>query len=100
MTMSSASTWRRREAIHCGASWNGWMISRSRRLIAQTDEYRAHYYKYYTGGNYWTNPVNYDLTFNNARLGDERCVKLTLDCMKLKFGDDFVEYMKSIGKDI
>ena len=55
---------------------------------------------YYTGGNYWTNPVNYDLTFNNARLGDERCVKLTLDCMKLKFGDDFVEYMKSIGKDI
>ena len=44
--------------------------------------------------------VNYDLTFNNARLGDDRCVKLVLECMKLKFGDDFKEYMKSIGKDI
>jgi len=27
-------------------------------------------------------------------------VKLVLECMKLKFGDDFKEYMKSIGKDI
>ena len=80
--------------------FNSLSVSEVQKLIAQTDEYRAHYYKYYTGGNYWTNPVNYDLTFNNARLGDERCVKLTLDCMKLKFGDDFVEYMKSIGKDI
>ena len=76
------------------------MVEEAHHLITKTDKYRADYYKYYTGGNYWTNPVNYDLTFNNARLGDERCVKLTLDCMKLKFGDDFVEYMKSIGKDI
>mgnify|MGYP003020397877 CR=1 FL=1 len=75
-------------------------VEEAHHLITKTDKYRADYYKYYTGGNYWTNPVNYDLTFNNARLGDERCVKLTLDCMKLKFGDDFVEYMKSIGKDI
>lgn len=75
-------------------------VEEAHHLITKTDKYRADYYKYYTGGNYWTNPVNYDLTFNNARLGDERCVKLTLDCMKLKFEDDFVEYMKSIGKDI
>lgn len=75
-------------------------VEEAHHLITKTDKYRADYYKYYTGGNYWTNPVNYDLTFNNARLGDERCVKLTLDCMKLKFGNDFVEYMKSIGKDI
>ena len=26
--------------------------------IAHTDKYRADYYKYYTHGNYWTNPVN------------------------------------------
>ena len=65
-------------------------VEEAHHLITKTDKYRADYYKYYTGGNYWTNPVNYDLTFNNARLGDERCVKLTLDCMKLKFGDDFV----------
>ena len=75
-------------------------VGEAHHLITKTDKYRADYYKYYTGGNYWTNPVNYDLTFNNARLGDDRCVKLVLECMKLKFGDDFKEYMKSIGKDI
>ena len=75
-------------------------VEEAHHLITKTDKYRADYYKYYTGGNYWTNPVNYDLTFNNARLGDDRCVKLVLECMKLKFGDDFKEYMKSIGKDI
>ena len=26
--------------------------------IKQTDQYRADYYKYYTHGNYWTNPVS------------------------------------------
>ena len=31
--LTLASQWRRREATHCGASWNGWMISRSRRRI-------------------------------------------------------------------
>ena len=75
-------------------------VEEAHHLITKTDKYRADYYKYYTGGNYWTNPVNYDLTFNNARLGDDRCVKLVLECMKLKFGADFKEYMKSIGKDI
>lgn len=74
-------------------------VEEANRLITKTDKYRADYYKYYTHGNYWTNPVNYDLTFNNARLGDERCVKLVLECMKLKFGEEwFRGYMASIGK--
>jgi Cytidylate kinase-like family len=30
--------------------------------ITKTDQYRAAYYQHYTGGNYWTNPVNYDMT--------------------------------------
>ena len=69
------------------------------RLITKTDKYRADYYKHYTKGNYWTNPVNYDLTFNNARLGDDNCVKLVLECMKVKFGEEwFNEYMAGIGK--
>ena len=34
-----------------------------------------HIYKYYTHGNYWTNPVNYDLTLNSERVGVENCVK-------------------------
>ena len=68
-------------------------------LITRTDKYRADYYKYYTGGNYWTNPVNYDITINNSRLGDEKSVQLILQCMRIKFGDEwYEEYMKSIGK--
>lgn len=43
--------------------------------IERTDKFRADYYKYYTGGNYWTNPVNYDLTLNSERVGVENCVK-------------------------
>ena len=35
--------------------------------ITSTDKYRAAYYEHYTGGNYWTNPVNYDLTLNSDR---------------------------------
>ena len=69
-------------------------------LITHTDKYRADYYKYYTGGNYWTNPVNYDITLNNARLGDEKCVQMILQCMRIKFGDAwYKEYMDSIRKD-
>lgn len=45
-------------------------------LITETDKFRADYYKYYTGGNYWTNPVNYDLTLNSGKLGAENCVKV------------------------
>jgi cytidylate kinase len=44
--------------------------------ITQTDKYRADYYAYYTHGNYWTNPVNYDMTLNSERVGIETCVKL------------------------
>ena len=43
--------------------------------IERTDKFRADYYKYYTHGNYWTNPVNYDLTLNSDRVGVENCVK-------------------------
>lgn len=75
-------------------------VEEANRLITKTDKYRSDYYTYYSGGNYWTNPVNYDLTFNNARLGDDTCVKLVLDCMKYKFGEEwFHDYMKSIGKE-
>ena len=44
--------------------------------IERTDKFRADYYKYYTHGNYWTNPVNYDLTLNSEKVGIEGCVKL------------------------
>ena len=44
--------------------------------ITQTDKFRADYYEYYTHGNYWTNPVNYDMTLNSARVGIRGCVDL------------------------
>lgn len=44
--------------------------------IKQTDKYRADYYTYYTHGNYWTNPVNYDMTLNSEKVGINDCVKL------------------------
>ncbi len=53
--------------------------------IERTDQYRALYYSYYTKGNYWTNPVNYDLTINSDRLGIDMSVELILDYVKIKF---------------
>ena len=44
--------------------------------ITQTDKFRADYYEYYTHGNYWTNPVNYDITLNSEKVGVYDCVKL------------------------
>lgn len=54
------------------------------RSITQTDRYRAEYYKHYTG-NYWTNPVNYDLTLNSARVGFENCVKTIETYIQIKY---------------
>ena len=58
--------------------------SEAERLIIKTDKYRADYYKYYTGGNYWTNPINYDMTLNSARVGRDRCVDLIEAYLKMK----------------
>lgn len=52
--------------------------------IKQTDQYRADYYKYYTHGNYWTNPVNYDITLNSEKIGIENCVKLLKEYLKIR----------------
>ena len=52
--------------------------------FVHTDKFRADYYKYYTHGNYWTNPVNYDLTINSEKVGIEDSVKLIKDYMKIK----------------
>ena len=52
--------------------------------IVHTDKFRADYYKYYTHGNYWTNPVNYDLTINSEKVGIEDSVKVIKEYMKIK----------------
>ncbi|MDR1630561.1 MAG: cytidylate kinase-like family protein [Oscillospiraceae bacterium] len=53
--------------------------------ITKTDIYRADYYAHYTNGNYWTNPVNYDLTLNSARVGIDNCVCVIEEYMKIKY---------------
>ncbi|OON88043.1 cytidylate kinase [Oribacterium sp. C9] len=62
-------------------------------IITKTDRYRADYYKYYTHGNYWTNPVNYDITLNSERFGLEKCVQIIKETMKIKFGDEVLGCM-------
>ena len=60
------------------------------RRITKTDKYRAEYYKYYTGGDYWTNSTSYDLTINTGRVGRERAVDLIIDYLKMRFGDKLI----------
>lgn len=52
--------------------------------ITHTDKYRADYYKYYTNGNYWTNPVNYDMTLNSEKVGVDNCVEVIKGYLKIK----------------
>lgn len=54
------------------------------KLIEKTDKYRADYYHYYTQGQIWTNPVNYDMTLNSNRVGRDKCVEVIEDYLKLK----------------
>ena len=67
------------------------------RLITKTDKYRADYYKYYTNGNYWTNPVNYDLTLNSERVGVENCVKTIEQYLIIK-GFIKADMIKPVGE--
>ena len=53
-------------------------------LITKTDKYRADFYKYVPGGNYWTNPVNFDLTLNSERVGKEGCVEVITSYVDMK----------------
>lgn len=65
------------------------------KLIEKTDKYRADYYQYYTDGNYWTNPVNYDMTFNMERVGEDRCVAIIKEYLKIRFGEEVVNIKTS-----
>ena len=60
------------------------------KMIYQTDRYRADYYKYYTGGETWTNPVLYDMTLNSDRIGMDKCTELIIQYLKIKLGDDIL----------
>ncbi|WP_167956348.1 cytidylate kinase-like family protein [Anaerosporobacter faecicola] len=57
---------------------------RANQLIKKTDKYRSNYYKYYTGGKDWTNPINYDLVLNSERIGRDKCVQLIKEYIPIK----------------
>lgn len=58
---------------------------RAHQLIKTTDTYRANYYRYYTRGRDWTNPINYDMTLNSDRIGRENCVKIIRNYVDIRF---------------
>lgn len=62
---------------------------RANELIRKTDKYRANYYHYYTMGEEWTNPINYDLVMNSYRIGIDNCVETIIGHLKVKFGENF-----------
>lgn len=64
---------------------------RANQLIHSTDKYRAKYYSYYTGGRDWTNPTNYDLVLNTARISRDDCVKLVKEYIAIKFGSEILD---------
>lgn len=43
--------------------------SREKGPVHKTDEYRADYYKDYTGGKSWKDTLNYDLMLNSSKVG-------------------------------
>lgn len=58
------------------------------KLISETDKYRYDYYKYYTHGKDWRDPVAYDMTINSDRVGRDKAVDLICQYRKIKFGED------------
>ena len=58
--------------------------SRAKELIHKTDKYRADYYRYYTRGKDWKDPLNYDLMINSSRVGWDDCVQLIKECLQRK----------------
>lgn len=64
----------------------GVSASEADKLISRTDRYRAEYYRFYSDGNYWTNPVNYDITLNSDRVGEDNCVEVIKQMLRIKLG--------------
>lgn len=60
---------------------------RATELKKRTDKYRAAYYKYYTRGCKWSDPMNYDMFLNTSKLSQEMCTEIIVQAVKAKFGE-------------
>ncbi len=65
----------------------------ARSLVRKSDQQRAGFIKYYFDRN-WSNPIEYDLVINTARLSNETAVKLIADGVQ----DQNLVEKKSAGK--
>ncbi|MCR5716496.1 MAG: cytidylate kinase-like family protein [Lachnospiraceae bacterium] len=55
------------------------------KMILQTDKYRADYYKYYTGGKNWRDPLNYDLFLNSGVFSVDKCAEIIVNAFETKY---------------
>lgn len=62
---------------------------RAKQLIRKTDRYRGEYYRYYTWGKTWNDPLNYDMSLNTAHLGVEGCAEVV---------SAYISFLKKSGK--
>ncbi|MCI6825497.1 MAG: cytidylate kinase-like family protein [Ruminococcus bromii] len=59
---------------------------RARDMKKRTDKYRTAYYKYYTRGENWKDPLNYDMFLNTSRNSIQNCADIIERAVQLKFG--------------
>ena len=55
------------------------------RLILKTNRYRSDYYRYYTQGKDWYDPLNYDLCLNTGMIPRDRCAELIVEALHRKY---------------
>lgn len=58
---------------------------RAKDLKKRTDKFRTAYYKYYTRGSNWHDPMNYDLFLNTSRISKVKCAEIIANAVKIKF---------------
>ncbi|MBO4980722.1 MAG: cytidylate kinase-like family protein [Lachnospiraceae bacterium] len=61
--------------------------AKAQKLVKETNKYRADYYKYYTRGKDWKDPMNYSLYLNSAKVGRDMCAQIIADYARAKFKD-------------
>ena len=59
---------------------------RANDIKKRTDKYRTAYYKYYTRGENWKDPLNYNMFLNTSRNSVSECADIIADAVKIKFG--------------
>lgn len=76
----------RKDCIDSVVNLMGVSEDEANKMIYRTDKYRSDYYKYYTGGENWRDPMLYDITLNSAKLGREACVQFIAQGITIKLG--------------